>query len=108
MEGVEEPEEEQLPDHASWTTMEQQSIAAFQHSLLLKEEEEWESIDKPRRTMDETRDVPEVSHHQTSRTGTGADKDQEVIRSRPTPTSSGEVVIGNVTVAWRAWPRLYV
>ena len=31
MEGLEEPEEEQLPDHASWTTMEQQSIAAFQH-----------------------------------------------------------------------------
>ena len=52
VEQSEEPEEELLPDHASWTKMERQSIAAFQHSLLLRDEEEWESIDKPRTTMD--------------------------------------------------------
>ena len=106
LEGPEEPEEEQLPDHTSWTTMERQSIAAFQRSLLPETEEEWESIDRPRTTTDKTQDTPSICSGQVIGTSTRANKGPGIMRSRPTPTSSGEVEIGNVTTAWRAWPRL--
>ena len=106
VEQSEEPEEEQLIKHASWARMARRSIDAFQSSLLLEEEEEWESIDKPRTTMDRTQDIPDIRPSRISGTRTGVDMDQGTLKSRPTPTSSGEVVIGNVTVAWRSWPSL--